>query len=78
MFMDAKGIIRRTEDILRNDYQVELAEANVQQLHRALSDAAMYAFADDWRRSRRAREKGRRAYYISAEYLTGRMVYNNI
>ncbi len=78
MFMDAKGIIRRTEDILRNDYQVELAEANVQQLHRALSDAAMYAFADDWRRSRRAREKGRRAYYISAEYLTGRMVYNNL
>ena len=78
MLMDAKGIIRRTEDILRNDYQIELNEANSKQLHRALSDAVMYAIADDWRRSRRARERGRRAYYISAEYLTGRMIYNNL
>ncbi|MBO4879196.1 MAG: glycogen/starch/alpha-glucan family phosphorylase, partial [Clostridia bacterium] len=78
MLMDAKGIIRRAEDILRGDYQVELGEANSKQLHRAISSAVMYAIADDWRRSRRAREKNRRAYYISAEYLTGRMIYNNL
>lgn len=78
MLMDAKGIIRRTEDILRNDYQIEINEANAKQLHKALSDSVMYAIADDWRRSRRGRELGRRAYYISAEYLTGRMVYNNL
>ena len=78
MLMDAKGIIRRAEDILRGDYQVELTEANSKQLHRAISSAVMYAIADDWRRSRRAREKNRRAYYISAEYLTGRMIYNNL
>ena len=41
-------------------------------------DAAMYAVADDWRRSRRNRETGRRAYYLSAEYLTGRMIFNNL
>ncbi|MBR0155923.1 MAG: glycogen/starch/alpha-glucan phosphorylase [Clostridia bacterium] len=76
--MDAKGIIRRAEDILRGDYQVELGEANSKQLHRAISSAVMYAIADDWRRSRRVREKNRRAYYISAEYLTGRMIYNNL
>lgn len=78
MLMNAKGIIRRTEDILRSDYQVELDEADAVQLHRALSSAVMYAVADDWRRSRRSRESVRRAYYISAEYLTGRMVYNNL
>lgn len=78
MLMDAKGIIRRTEDILRNDYQIELPQANAQQLHKALSDATMYAIADDWRRSRREMENTRRAYYISAEYLTGRMVFNNL
>ena len=78
MLMDAKGIIRRAEDILRGDYQVELGEANSKQLHRAISEAVMYAIADDWRRSRRVREKNRRAYYISAEYLTGRMIYNNL
>ncbi|MBR6006000.1 MAG: glycogen phosphorylase, partial [Clostridia bacterium] len=78
MLMDAKGIIRRAEDILRGDYQVELGEANSKQLHRAISSAVMYAIADDWRRSRRVRERNRRAYYISAEYLTGRMIYNNL
>lgn len=78
MLMDAKGILRSAEDVLRGDYQVELQEASAQQLHRAISSAVMRAIADDWRRSRRAREKGRRAYYISAEYLTGRMVYNNL
>ncbi|MBO4562168.1 MAG: glycogen/starch/alpha-glucan phosphorylase [Clostridia bacterium] len=76
--MDAKGIIRRAEEELRSEYLVELNEATVPQLHRALSNAVMYAMSDDWRRSRRAHEQTRRAYYLSAEYLTGRMVFNNL
>lgn len=77
MLMDARGIIRRAEEELRSEYLVELNEATVPQLHRALSNAVMYAVSDDWRRSRRAHEQTRRAYYLSAEYLTGRMVFNN-
>ncbi|MBR3383010.1 MAG: glycogen/starch/alpha-glucan phosphorylase [Clostridia bacterium] len=76
--MDARGIIRRAEEELRSEYLVELNEATVAQLHRALSNAVMYAMSDDWRRSRRAHEQTRRAYYLSAEYLTGRMFYNNL
>ncbi|MBO4384945.1 MAG: glycogen/starch/alpha-glucan phosphorylase [Clostridia bacterium] len=76
--MDAKGIVRRAEEELRSEYLVELNEATVAQLHRALSNAVMYAISDDWRRSRRAHEATRKAYYLSAEYLTGRMVYNNL
>ena len=30
--MDAKGIIRRTEDILRSDYQININEADAKQL----------------------------------------------
>ena len=78
MLMDARGIIRRAEEELRSEYLVELNEATVAQLHRALSNAVMYAMSDDWRRSRRAHEQTRRAYYLSAEYLTGRMFYNNL
>lgn len=78
MLMDAKGIIRRAEEELRSEYLVELNEATVVQLHRAISNAVMYAVSDDWRRSRRAHEQTRRAYYLSAEYLTGRMVFNNL
>ncbi|MCR5808943.1 MAG: glycogen/starch/alpha-glucan phosphorylase [Clostridiales bacterium] len=76
--MDARGIVRRAEEELRSEYLVDLGEATVPQLHRALSNAVMYAMSDDWRRSRRAHEQTRRAYYLSAEYLTGRMVYNNL
>jgi len=78
MLMDAKDILRRAEDELRSNYLVELNEATAVQLHRALSNAVMYAISDDWRRSRRSHEQTRRAYYLSAEYLTGRMVYNNL
>jgi starch phosphorylase len=78
MLMDARGIVRRAEEELRSEYLIELNEATVPQLHRALSNAVMYAMSDDWRRSRRAHEQTRRAYYLSAEYLTGRMVYNNL
>ena len=38
MLMDAKGIIRYTENILRSDYQIELTEADAKQLHRAISE----------------------------------------
>ena len=78
MLMDARGILRRAEEELRSEYLVELSEATAPQLHRALSNAVMYAVSDDWRRSRRAHEQTRRAYYLSAEYLTGRMVYNDL
>ena len=66
------------EEQLRSDYQIDLCEANTIQLHKALADAVMYGMSDDWRRSRRAHEMVRRAYYFSAEYLMGRMVFNNL
>ena len=65
MLMDSKAILRRMEDELNSEYQIELTEATAQQLHRALSNAVMFAVSDDWRRSRREHEHVRRAYYFS-------------
>lgn len=48
------------------------------QIHKALSNAVMYAISDNWRKARREHEHVRRAYYFSAEYLMGRMVFNNL
>ena len=76
--MEPSMIIRRMEEELRGDYQIEIAEANTYQLHKALSNAVMYAISDNWRRARRSHEHVRRAYYLSAEYLMGRMVFNNL
>ncbi len=76
--MEPAMILRRMEEQLRNDYQIDLCEANTVQLHKALADAVMYGISNDWRHSRRAHEMVRRAYYFSAEYLMGRMVFNNL
>ena len=36
------------------------------------------AWADDWERSRAAHAATRRAFYLSAEFLVGRAIYNNL
>ena len=68
--MEPTMILRRMEEQLRSDYQIDLCEANTIQLHKALADAVMYGMSDDWRRSRRAHEMVRRAYYFSAVWCS--------
>jgi starch phosphorylase len=38
----------------------------------------MMALADNWSHSKSVRMHSRKAYYISAEYLIGRLVYSNL
>ena len=76
--MEPAMILRRMEEQLRSDYQIDLCEANTAQLHKALAGAVMYSLAEDWRGARRCHTQVRRAYYFSAEYLMGRMVFNNL
>ena len=76
--MDTKTIMQQIELVLKRDAQVSLEEATVQQLHAALASVIMGAIADPWYESRHAHERTRSTYYFSAEYLVGRMVYNNL
>ena len=76
--MDTKTIMQQIELVLKRDAQVSLEEATVQQLHAALASVVMGAIADPWYESRHAHERTRGTYYFSAEYLVGRMVYNNL
>ena len=71
-------ILKWTEAQLKYTQDVSLREANAQQLHGALGTAVMMALADNWSRSKAARQHSRKAYYISAEYLIGRLVYSNL
>ncbi len=71
-------LLHKTEENLRCDFQNDLQHANAMQLHNALSNAVMAMVSGDWIRSRQKRMEKRRAYYLSAEYLIGRMVYNNL
>ncbi len=72
------NIIKMTESQLRYTYDVTLKEATPQELHAALSQAVMMTISDTWNASKRARQHERKAYYFSAEYLIGRLVYSNL
>ena len=76
--MNAKELIRDTERLLLTQEHCTLAEATAPQLHNALSMAAMEALTPRWVKCEQKRAGKRQAYYLSAEYLMGRMVYNNL
>ena len=72
------NILKWTEAQLKYTYDVSLQEATPQELHEALGQAVMMAISDDWSHSKKIRMPNRKAYYISAEYLIGRLVYSNL
>ena len=78
MKLDCLNILQWTEAQLKYTYDVSLQEATPQELHEALGKAVMMAISDKWSQAKRKRESKRKAYYISAEYLIGRLVYSNL
>ena len=78
MKLDCQEILKWTEAQLKYDHDVSLQEATPQALHQALGEAVMMAVADRWSDAKRIRKNNRKAYYISAEYLIGRLVYSNL
>ena len=78
MSYNCMNILRWTESQLKYAYDVPLQEATPQELHEALGQAVMMSIADNWSNSKRARMHQRKAYYFSAEYLIGRLVYSNL
>ena len=59
-------------------YCKKVEELNASELHLALGKAVMGEIAPDWSKSKAKHNKARRAYYFSAEFLMGRMMYNNL
>ena len=78
MNYDCLNIVKWTEAQLKYTYDVSLKDATPQELHEALGNAVMMAISDNWSNSKKARMHNRKAYYISAEYLMGRLVYSNL
>ena len=72
------NILKWTEAQLKYTYDVSLQEATPQELHEALGEAVMMAISDNWNHAKKTRMPQRKAYYLSAEYLIGRLVYSNL
>ena len=78
MAFKPQDILCLTEQNVRAMYHTELAGADAHQLHNALGRAVMALIAPDWMKTNEKRAAKRQAAYLSAEYLTGRLVYNNL
>jgi len=78
MMHQCLNIVKWTEAQLKYTYDVSLQEATASQLHEALGHAVMMAVSDNWSNAKKTRLHERKAYYISAEYLIGRLVYSNL
>ena len=75
---NCQNILKWTEAQLKYTYDVTLQEATPQELHEALGTAVMMAISDNWNNAKRKRMQQRKAFYFSAEYLIGRLVYSNL
>ena len=71
-------IIEQTRTICLAKYHLPLKDASFWQLHNALSEAVMESIAPKWTSDQDRQLRGRRACYLSAEYLIGRSVYSNL
>ena len=76
--MNAKQLVKDAEQRLMTEYHKEFAQASPQELHNAVSEAAMDALAPLWAKKEAQRFPKRQAAYLSMEFLVGRLVYNNL
>ena len=78
MNININTIITNTEALLKLRHDETITTTTPQRLHDCLGTAVMMAINEPWTASKKAREAKRKAYYFSAEYLMGRMVYSNL
>lgn len=62
----------------KNAYCKKIEELTPSELHMVVGKVMMGEIADRWEKSRENHANMRRAYYFSAEFLMGRMMYNNL
>ncbi len=76
--MKETQIIERAKEFCLAQHHKELKNAEPWQLHNTLSEAIMTYIAPQWTADQKKQMGGRIACYLSAEYLMGRAIYNNL
>ncbi|MFT9497852.1 glycogen/starch/alpha-glucan phosphorylase [Anaerosolibacter sp.] len=70
-----KSSIMRT---LKTDYGKVIENATIHEKYHAVSKAVIELITDDWYRTSSTYGEGKQAYYLSAEFLMGRALGNNL
>ena len=78
MSYDVNKIVLQTEALVRLRHDETLQQTSPERLHECLGAALMMECSENWTETRRRQAQDRRAFYFSAEYLVGRLIYNNL
>ncbi len=78
MDLDCSRIVADSNEYLKLTYDVSMKEASPAELHGALGHVTMMQLSRRWSECKNERKGKRHAYYFSAEYLIGRLVYSNL
>lgn len=76
--LDTKEFKITIERILKTDYGKNIDKAKDYEKYNALSKAVMGIIIDKWDKTDEVYAKGKQAYYLSAEFLMGRALGNNL
>ncbi len=76
--LDTKEFKITIERILKTDYGKSIDKAKDYEKYNALSKAVMGIIIDNWNKTAEVYAKGKQAYYLSAEFLMGRALGNNL
>ncbi|MGL5086302.1 MAG: glycogen/starch/alpha-glucan phosphorylase, partial [Clostridium sp.] len=76
--MDKVALKKNIEKQLKIKYGVGIKDASSGEIFSGLSSALMETLVDDWNDTKVVYSKGKQAYYLSAEYLMGRALGNNL
>ena len=71
-------IVNDAIKLAKSKYFKDINELSSYELHDVISSAVMSHISDCWKNSKDKRIKNRTAYYLSAEFLVGRAIYNNL
>jgi starch phosphorylase len=76
--LEKKRIVEGIERYLKVKHGVKLKDAKDYEIFNALSLTILEEIVDDWNETSDTYNRGRMAYYLSAEYLMGRALGNNL
>lgn len=71
-------IAAQLSDFSKARFGRDISDLTEHQLHTAAAEVITAHIAEKWQKSREESLKNRTAMYFSAEYLMGRMIYNNL
>ncbi|MDE6591880.1 MAG: glycogen/starch/alpha-glucan phosphorylase [Oscillospiraceae bacterium] len=76
--MDKTQFMEKITENLLTDARTDIKGASPRELHDAVARAVMSEIVPVWNETEQRHNSRRRAYYLSAEFLMGRAVFNNL